>query len=96
MTRRELLKSLGLGAAASVAGWRSLASEADAEAVRGRVKTASEPSKLKITDLRVVPMYCAMRSHVVRLETNQGLCGYGEVRDGASATYALMLKSSVL
>jgi L-alanine-DL-glutamate epimerase-like enolase superfamily enzyme len=37
-----------------------------------------------------------MRSYVVRLETNQGLYGYGEVRDGASPTYALMLKSRVL
>jgi L-alanine-DL-glutamate epimerase-like enolase superfamily enzyme len=38
-----------------------------------------------------------VRGHwVVRLSTNQGLHGYGELRDGASPTYALMLKSRVL
>ena len=96
MNRRDLLRLLGLGAAGSAAGWRGLVSPADAEEVRARVNTNSEPSKLKITDLRVVPMVGTMRSHVVRLDTNQGLSGYGEVRDGASPTYALMLKSRVL
>jgi L-alanine-DL-glutamate epimerase-like enolase superfamily enzyme len=32
----------------------------------------------------------------VRLDTNQGVYGLGEVRDGASATYALFLKSRLL
>jgi L-alanine-DL-glutamate epimerase-like enolase superfamily enzyme len=81
----------------ALAGWtgsRSLAHEA--EEVRARVNTHSEPTKLRITDLRVVPVLGQFRSHVVRLDTNQGISGYGEVRDGASATYALMLKSRVL
>lgn len=96
MNRRAWLKSLSLGAAGSAAGWAGLSTMAEAEEVRGRVNTNSEPSKLKITDLRVVPIHDEMRSYVVRLETNQGLCGYGEVRDGASPTYALMLKSRVV
>lgn len=96
MNRRELLKSLGLGTAASVAGLPQFSSLEAAEEVRGRVNTNSEPSKLRITDLRLVPMIGEMRSHVIRLKTNQGLCGYGEVRDAASSTYALMLKSRVL
>ncbi|MBT5319158.1 MAG: mandelate racemase/muconate lactonizing enzyme family protein, partial [Chloroflexi bacterium] len=33
---------------------------------------------------------------IIRLYTNQGLVGLGEVRDGASARYALMLKSRLL
>jgi L-alanine-DL-glutamate epimerase-like enolase superfamily enzyme len=33
---------------------------------------------------------------VIRLDTNQGISGLGEVRDGASPTYALMLKSRIL
>lgn len=33
---------------------------------------------------------------IIRLDTNQGLVGWGEVRDGASARYALMLKSRLL
>jgi len=96
MTRRDLLKTLGLGTAASLAGCSSLSSAEQAEAVRGRVNTNSEPSRLKITDLRVIPMFNEMRSHVIRLDTNQGISGYGEIRDAASMTYALMLKSRVV
>jgi L-alanine-DL-glutamate epimerase-like enolase superfamily enzyme len=56
------------------------------------------PAELKITDLRVAvvaraPMTCPL----IRIDTNQeGLYGLGEVRDGASKTYALMLKSRLL
>ena len=35
-------------------------------------------------------------SALLKIYTNQGLVGFGEVRDGASATYALMLKSRLL
>jgi L-alanine-DL-glutamate epimerase-like enolase superfamily enzyme len=94
MNRRDWLKSLG--AATGAAGAFGLTTVADAEEVRGRVNTNSEPSKLKITDLRVVPILGQFRSYLVRLDTNQGLSGYGEIRDGASATYALMLKSRVV
>ena len=33
---------------------------------------------------------------IVRIDTNQGISGYGEVRDFASKNYALMLKSRLL
>ena len=33
---------------------------------------------------------------LLRIDTNQGITGYGEVRDGASPTYALLLKSRLL
>ncbi len=62
------------------------------------VNTNSSPSTLKITDLRIAtvvkpgPSPCT----IVRLDTNQGVYGLGEVRDGASATYALFLKSRVV
>lgn len=57
----------------------------------------SSPSELKITDLRVaninhIPKHCIL----LKIETNQGVTGYGEVRDASSATYALMLKSRLL
>jgi L-alanine-DL-glutamate epimerase-like enolase superfamily enzyme len=93
MDRRHALRSLGLGAGAVAAAWPGLATEADAEAVRGRVNTRSEPSALKITDLRVVPIHGRW---IVRIDTNQGVSGLGEVRDGSSPTYALMLKSRIL
>jgi L-alanine-DL-glutamate epimerase-like enolase superfamily enzyme len=38
------------------------------------------------------PMTCPL----IRIDTNQGLVGWGEVRDGANETYALMLKSRIL
>lgn len=61
------------------------------------VRTDSRPSQLKITDLKVANLVgVPFRSSIIRLETNQGLVGYGEVRDQASATYALMLKSRIV
>ena len=55
------------------------------------------PSELEITDVRIVNLKgIPMRVTLIRIDTNQGLSGYGEVRDGASATYALMLKSRIL
>jgi L-alanine-DL-glutamate epimerase-like enolase superfamily enzyme len=93
MDRRDALRGLGLGAGAASGLASAFAGEADADEVRGRVNTRSEPSQLRITDLRVAPV----RGHwLIRLDTNQGLRGYGEVRDGASPTYALMLKSRVV
>jgi L-alanine-DL-glutamate epimerase-like enolase superfamily enzyme len=93
MKKREFLKMTGLSAVAGAAIHRGLFTAAEAEEVRDRVNTHSEPTKLRITDLRVVP---CLGSHILRLDTNQGISGYGEVRDVASATYALMLKSRVL
>lgn len=96
MTRREWFARAGLGGIAGAALTQPLFSAEEAEVIRGRVNTNSEPSKLRITDLRVVPVRGQFPSYLVRLTTNQGLYGYGEIRDGASATYALILKSRVL
>jgi L-alanine-DL-glutamate epimerase-like enolase superfamily enzyme len=67
------------------------------DALPQNVNTNSKPSDLKITDLRVAvvsraPMTCPL----IRIDTNQGIYGLGEVRDGASKNYALMLKSRIL
>ncbi len=60
-------------------------------------KETINPSKLKITDMRFVDIDGApKRQTILKLMTNQGLEGYGEVRDAASKTYALMLKSRIL
>lgn len=58
------------------------------------VNTASRPSELKITDMRLVRTQVG--GPIVKLETNQDIYGLGEVRDGASPTYALMLKNRIL
>jgi L-alanine-DL-glutamate epimerase-like enolase superfamily enzyme len=60
-------------------------------------KTNSRPSDLKITDLRVTVIARApFTVPILRIDTNQGISGFGEVRDGASKTYALALKSRIL
>ncbi|MDR2745991.1 MAG: mandelate racemase/muconate lactonizing enzyme family protein [Treponema sp.] len=61
------------------------------------VKTGGKPSGLKITDVRFTdivdaPMHCT----IMKVYTNQGIVGYGEVRDGATRTYALMLKNLLI
>ena len=62
-----------------------------------RINTCSRPSELKITDLRVATVTGApMRCPLIRIDTNQGIYGLGEVRDGASEVYALLLKSRLL
>jgi L-alanine-DL-glutamate epimerase-like enolase superfamily enzyme len=61
------------------------------------VRTASRPSDLRITDLRCATLTgVPFRSTLLRIDTNQGISGYGEVRDGASRTYALLLKSRLV
>ncbi len=67
------------------------------DSVLDHVRTWSRPSDLKITDMRFAdianaPMHCTL----MKITTNQGLVGYGEVRDFASKTFALMLKSRLL
>ncbi|MGH8631069.1 MAG: mandelate racemase/muconate lactonizing enzyme family protein, partial [Burkholderiales bacterium] len=61
------------------------------------VRAYSRPSELNITDLRTATVgWDGWRFPLIRIDTNQGLSGYGEVRDGASKTYALLLKNHLL
>jgi L-alanine-DL-glutamate epimerase-like enolase superfamily enzyme len=90
--RRELFRS-----SAAVLG-TSLLENGVMEGYPKDVNTNSRPSDLKIVDLRVAtvvkpgPSPCPL----IRIDTNQGVSGLGEVRDGASPTYALFLKSRLL
>ncbi len=69
----------------------------DAARPEDHVRTASRPGALRITDVRTASVgWDGWRFTLVRIDTNQGLSGYGEVRDGASRTYALMLKRRLL
>jgi L-alanine-DL-glutamate epimerase-like enolase superfamily enzyme len=90
--RRDVLKTSAL----AVGG--ALLSRESSEAYPKGVNINSSPSTLKITDMRVAtvvkpgPSPCP----IIRIDTNQGVYGLGEVRDGASATYALFLKSRIV
>lgn len=62
-----------------------------------KVNRNSAPSDLRITDMRyAVVMNGYARCPVIRIDTNQGIYGLGEVRDGASWRYAMFLKSRIL
>lgn len=68
-----------------------------AEEALDRVNTYSRPSELRIADVRVATIVGApMRCPLLKVYTNQGLVGYGEVRDWGSKTTALSLKSRIL
>ncbi len=90
--RRDVLKTSALALGGSL-----VLGEANNAYPKG-VNTNSSPSTLKITDLRVAtvvkpgPSPCP----IIRIDTNQGVYGLGEVRDGASPTYALFLKSRIV
>jgi gluconate/galactonate dehydratase len=78
-------------------GFRVMPDKDQYEDALAHVNTYSRPSDLRITDMRCVdivgaPMHCTL----LKIFTNQGLVGYGEVRDGGSKTYALMLKDRIL
>ncbi len=65
--------------------------------LESNINTRSRPTDLRITDLRVVNLEALPYDvSLLRIDTNQGISGYGEVRDGASPTYALLLKSRLL
>ena len=49
--------------------------------------------RLKITDMRLI---FVDRCGIIRIDTNQGIYGLGEVRDGADPRYALPLKSRIM
>ncbi len=90
--RREVMKTsvLALGSGLLMSDAR--------QAYPKAVNTNSSPSALKVADLRVAtivkpgPSPCP----IIRIDTNQGVYGLGEVRDGASTTYALFLKSRIV
>src|SRR5436309_4506677 len=67
------------------------------DALPQNTNTNSKPSALRITDMRVLTIARApMTCPIIRIDTNQGIYGLGEVRDGASKNYALLLKSRLL
>ena len=94
--RRTFLKQAGLGGLGLGTMFTSPLEE-QLEHITSRVNRSSRPSDLEITDLRIaevggIPFRCP----IIRIDTNQGISGYGEVRDGGPKEYALMLKSRLL
>ena len=69
---------------------------AAAESIANNLRTASSPSALRITDVRVATILGHGYYPILRIDTNQGVYGLGEVRDGASPDTALRLKHLLL
>jgi len=93
--RRNFLKKATLGGIA-LGGLMNLSIEDTIAQTTSNVQRSSSPSDLKITDMRVAVMENVGRTAIIRIDTNQGIYGLGEVRDGADERYALMLKSRIL
>ncbi|NWG13263.1 MAG: hypothetical protein HXY20_06990 [Acidobacteria bacterium] len=54
------------------------------------------PSQLKITDMRAIRIASNYDYPIVRIDTNQGVYGLGEVRDAGNEGMALVLKPHIL
>src|SRR3954451_21092788 len=64
--------------------------------VEDAVNTYSRPSDLKITDLRLAVVASNYDYPILRIDTNQGVYGIGEVRDAGHKEDALRFKSILL
>jgi L-alanine-DL-glutamate epimerase-like enolase superfamily enzyme len=93
--RRNFLKKAAFGGIA-LGGLMNLSIEDTIAKTTGNVSRASSPSDLIITDLRYALTTVLGGTAILRIDTNQGIYGLGEVRDGADVRYALMLKSRIL
>ncbi len=93
--RRNFLRKAAFGGVA-LGGFMGMSIEDTIAETTSKVQRSSAPSDLKITDLRVAVLAVSGRKALIRIDTNQGIYGLGEVRDGADERYALMLKSRIL
>lgn len=93
--RRDFLKKTAIGGI-SLGGLMGLSLTDTLAQTTSNVKRSSSPSDLKITDMRYCLTNVLGGTAIIRIDTNQGIYGLGEVRDGADARYALMLKSRIL
>lgn len=64
--------------------------------VEDAIRTGSRPSDLKITDIRTAVVCSNYDYPIIRLDTNQGVYGIGEVRDAGHRENVLQFKSMLL
>ncbi len=94
--RRDFFKKAGASGLMLGAFMTSSIEDTLAEST-SKVNRYAAPSDLKITDMRfAVVMNGNARCPVIRIDTNQGLYGLGEVRDQGSFRYAMFLKSRIM
>ena len=79
---KSVLGGMAMGCSGMVMG-RSFTNPKDAY---------SRPSDLKITDIRGATLAAIYDFPIIKIYTNQGIVGLGEVRDAGWISQALMLK----
>ena len=94
-SRRDFLKKAAWGGVA-LGGMMAASIEDTVAMTTQNVRRASSPSELRITDMRYAVVQNVGRTPLLRIDTNQGIYGLGEVRDGSDERYALMLKSRIV
>jgi L-alanine-DL-glutamate epimerase-like enolase superfamily enzyme len=62
----------------------------------GAINKYSAPSDLRITDMRALTVAANFDYPIIRIDTNQGVYGLGEVRDAGTKNSALMLKQFIV
>ncbi|HWE60524.1 MAG TPA: hypothetical protein VHB98_02325 [Chloroflexota bacterium] len=75
---------------------QSLDDETRLGRVEHAINTYSRPSALKITDMRIAVVASNYDYPIIRIDTNQGVSGIGEVRDAGHKENALQFKSILL
>lgn len=91
--RRDFLRKASLGGLGMGFFFTRNNVEEELAYVTQKVNRYSSPSDLKITDLRIAYQD---NTPIIKIYTNQDICGWGEVRDHGSPRYALFLKSRIL
>lgn len=98
--RRQFLKKTALGGIA-LTGMMGLPVDEVIARTTQKVPRFGSPSDLKITDMRYTTISNGTgatnaRNVIIRVDTNQGIYGLGEVRDGGDYRFAMYLKSRIL
>lgn len=90
--RRSFLKKAAIGGL-SLGAFSFAPIEKTLAYTTQKINRYSAPSDLKITDMRIADFEICP---ILKIYTNQGVYGLGDVRDGADKRYALELKSRIL
>lgn len=95
--RRNFLKKAAIGGIA-LGGLMHLSIEDTIAQTTQKVSRSSSPSDLRITDLRIGEKGNpnSMPGRIIRIDTNQGIYGLGDIRDGSDQRAALFLKSKIV
>ena len=95
-SRRKLIER-ALGATALGSAFKFVDRPANGQPIQaGGVNRNSAPSQLKITDMRAIRIASNYDYPIIRIDTNQGVYGLGEVRDAGMEGMALILKPHIM